>query len=432
MTYQQAVDYLLGQLPMYQRIGPVAYKANLDNTIALSHHLGNPEHAFSSIHIAGTNGKGSVAHMLASVLQEAGYKTGLATSPHIKDYRERIKINGHCISKKGVADFVSKNLDFFEPLQASFFEISIAMTFKYFSDEQVDIAVVETGLGGRLDSTNILMPEISVITNIGLDHTALLGDTLEKIASEKGGIMKAGTPVIIGRRQDALFPIFAEKAKTFHAPIIIADELFSLSGSNHVDLGGHFIQEFTIIGKDGHKACYQCDLTGMYQRENVLTALAAISVLNDRGRFVVPDEAIRQGLRRVVANTGIIGRWQQIGKQPSIICDTAHNVDGIRMMVSQLVKQSYSSLRMVIGMVDDKDVGAMLSLFPRNALYYFCRPDVPRGLDVNKLMAAAQTIGMEGKGFESVADALKHAKEEASADDLIFVGGSTFVVAEVV
>jgi dihydrofolate synthase / folylpolyglutamate synthase len=431
MTYQQAVDYLFGQLPMFQRIGPAAYKANLDNTLALSDYFGNPEKSFPSIHIAGTNGKGSVAHMMASMLQEAGYKTGLATSPHLKDFRERIKIDGQCITQDYVTDFVNTNRDFFDPLKASFFEISIAMTFKYFSDEQVDIAVVETGLGGRLDSTNILMPEVSIITNIGFDHTLLLGDTLEKIAKEKAGIIKRNTPVVIGRMQHNLHPLFSDLARVQNAPLTVASELFTLQSSEQVSFMNKSFQKFSIARNDGVDFHILSDLTGNYQKENVITALAAMSVLNDKGRFCISNDAIQNGLKRSVENTGLLGRWQRIGEKPAIICDTAHNADGMGVVISQLLMQPYKVLRMVIGMVDDKDIGSILSLLPREGSYYFCKPDVPRGLDVNSLLMAAKEYGLAGVGFDTVSGAFAQAKNAASAEDLIFVGGSTFVVAEV-
>ena len=431
MTYQQAVDYLFGQLPMYQRLGPVAYKADLNNTIALSNHFGKPEHSFPSIHIAGTNGKGSVSHMLSSILQESGYKTGLATSPHLKDYRERIKIDGHCITEEYITDFVKSNRDFFETLHASFFEIGIAMTFNYFSDEQVDIAVVETGLGGRLDSTNILLPEVAVITNIGLDHTLLLGDTLEKIAREKAGIIKKDTPIVLGRMQHEVFQLFSETANALNAPLTVADDLFTLLSSEQISNNNGSFQKFVIKGKDGKESLIQCDLSGYYQQENVLTALAAVSVLNDKGRFQISSDAIRNGLKRVVNNTGLLGRWQQIGKRPVIICDTAHNADRMNIVVSQLKSQPYDILRIVIGMVSDKDIGSVLSLLPPEAIFYFCKPDVPRGLDISSLMSVAREYGLTGSGFDTVQSAFEQAKADAAANDLIFVGGSTFVVAEV-
>ncbi len=431
MTYQQAVDYLFGQLPMYQRLGPVAYKANLDNTIALSNYFGKPEHSFPSIHIAGTNGKGSVSHILSSILQEAGYKTGLATSPHLKDYRERIKINGHNIGEEYIAGFVLSNRDFFETLQASFFEIGIAMTFNYFSDEQVDIAVVETGLGGRLDSTNILLPEVSVITNIGLDHTLLLGDTLEKIAREKAGIIKKNTPIVLGRMQHEVFQLFSETANALNAPLTVAADLFTLLSSEQIIRNNWSFQKFVIKDKDGMESLIECDLNGYYQQENVLTALSAVSVLNDQGRFQISSEAIMNGLKRVVDNTGLLGRWQQIGERPMIICDTAHNADGMNFVVSQLKSLPYDLLRIVIGMVSDKNTGSILSLLPHDAIYYFCKPDVPRALDTNSLMSVAGEFGLTGPGFDTVQEAFIQAKADASANDLIFVGGSTFVVAEV-
>lgn len=429
MNYQQTLDYLFSQLPMYQRIGPAAYKANLDNTIALSNHLGNPEKKFKSIHIAGTNGKGSVAHMLASVMQQAGYKTGLATSPHLKDFRERIKINGALVPEDYVVEFVAKHRAFFEKLRPSFFEMTMAMTFDYLACQEVDVAIVETGLGGRLDSSNIITPELSVITNIGLDHTHLLGNTLEKIAAEKAGIIKDKVPVVIGRTQAEIHHIYQSIARSKSAALIAADDLFAVKNARSEILNGKAFQHIELNSKD-KKETFLLDLHGQYQAENLVCALAALDTLNGTQKFHVPAEAIHAGLCSVVTNTGMMGRWQQIGSNPRIICDTAHNADGVSYVVRQLKALSYKRLHIVLGMVDDKERAAILELLPKNAIYYFCKPSVPRGLAAEILAAEAKGIGLQGMSHSSVQEALDRAKFSADKDDLIFVGGSTFVVAD--
>ncbi|MFO7997990.1 MAG: folylpolyglutamate synthase/dihydrofolate synthase family protein [Bacteroidales bacterium] len=431
MTYQQAIDHLFNQLPMYQRIGPAAYKANLDNTLALSEYLGAPERRFKSIHIAGTNGKGSVAHMLASVLQEHGLKTGLATSPHLKDFRERIRINGKMIPKRAVARFAEKHRPFFEPLHASFFEIGIALTFQYFAEQEVDIAVVETGLGGRLDSTNILLPELSVITGIHFDHTALLGNTLEKIAIEKAGIIKPGVPVVVGRKQKEVHHVFEQAAGQKKAPLYVAGELIDLLSSDVVAVGKRPMLRMVTDSRLGNGLEVQSDLIGNYQKENVLTALAALLVLDKGAGFSLSLPAILKGLAVVQQNTGLAGRWQIIGRRPAIICDTAHNAEGIRMVFDQLSQQRHTRLHVVFGTVDDKDLQSIFEILPRDARYYFCKPDVPRGLDAEILGRLAAGNGLNGMACPTVKKALSMAKKQAAPSDLIFVGGSTFVVAEV-
>lgn len=475
MTYQQAIDYLYSQLPMYQRIGPAAYKANLDNTLALSQYLGQPERRFPSIHIAGTNGKGSVAHMLASVLQAHGLRTGLATSPHLKDFRERIRVNGEMVPKRTVAAFVDKHRSFFEPLKASFFEISIAMTFEYFADRQVDVAVVETGLGGRLDSTNIVSPCLCIITGIHYDHTALLGNSLEQIATEKAGIIKEGVPVLIGRKQPEVHHVFEQMARQKNAPLFLASDLVRLlpdplpAGHGGTGSVGHamerpaeksqLLQEVVTDSAWGHGIGFGCDLMGSYQKENMRTALAALLILSgeagdrfdhgdgrlnedghrldeesrrlDAGSYQLDFETTRDGLSRVRRLTGFAGRWQEIGRRPRIICDTAHNVEGIRAVVSQLGTLKRERLHMVFGAVDDKDLEGVLACLPRDAAYYFCRPDVPRGLDAERLRSMAGVHGLKGLAYPTVKKALESARKQAGARDLIFVGGSTFVVAEV-
>ena len=428
MTYKETLDYLLSQLPMYQRIGPAAYKASLDNTLALSKYLGRPETRFRSIHIAGTNGKGSVAHMIASVLQEMGLKTGLATSPHLKDFRERMRVMGEPVPKAEVVDFVRLHKNFLEKLRPSFFEMTMAMTFDWFSRQDLDFAVIETGMGGRLDSSNIIQPEISVITNIGLDHTAFLGTTLAGIASEKAGIIKETTPVVIGRRQKEVQKVFEQKALDMGAPIYYASDLFSIE--NVITKGNGLKLE--ISNYKGEFLKYTCGLTGSYQAENILTVLAVTDLLARTGRIRPDEDAVGRGLERVAGNTGIRGRWQQIGISPAIICDTAHNTEGVFHVVSQLKEMDYSKLLIVFGMVDDKDRRSVLELLPRDASYYFCRPAVPRGLDAKELAADARQLGLEGGVYGNPKEALAAAKSDAMASDLIFVGGSTFVVAEVI
>ncbi len=431
MNYQETLGYLFSQLPMYQRIGPAAYKANLDNTLALSHRMGHPEKTFRSIHIAGTNGKGSVAHMMASVLQEAGYKTGLATSPHLKDFRERIKINGKLIPEDEVTRFVNGHRSFFNQIQPSFFEMTMAMTFHWFAEQKTDIAIVETGMGGRLDSSNIIRPELSVITNIGLDHVQFLGPDLVDIAREKAGIIKKGVPVIIGQRQAAVQHVFEEVASRQEADLTYASEQFVVSDHRVTVSNGrpHLVAE---IMHQGRRSEYITTVPGLYQLNNMVTVLGAFHVLNQNGKLRVSHDAIHKGLQHVVENTGLMGRWQQIGKRPVIICDAGHNADGIRLVFSQLEKIPHNTLRVVFGMVDDKERASILALLPKRAVYYFCSPSVPRGLDAKKLASDAGFFGMCGKTFNTVQDALAAAKKDASPNDLVFVGGSTFVVAEVV
>ncbi len=430
MTYKETIDYLFSQLPMFQRIGAAAYKANLDNTLALSRHLGNPETAFRSIHIAGTNGKGSVSHMLASVFQEQGYRTGLATSPHFSDFRERIKIDGKMIPEVEVVHFVNQHKAFFEQLQPSFFEMTMAMTFHWFAEQRVDIAIVETGMGGRLDSSNILTPELAIITNIGFDHVRFLGPGIKDIAREKAGIIKQGVPVIIGKRQAEVQEVFAEVAARQKAQLTVAADHYILNKHIMVeDAGKKYLQ--VEMMHDGKVETFDVGLSGLYQTENLVTVLTACETINSAGKFFLSDKAIRKGLKLVVENTGIKGRWQQIGSNPRVICDTGHNPDGIDQIVRQLKTLPHKRLLMVLGMVDDKDLPEILKRLPPKAAYYFCRPAVPRGLDAKKLETDAGFFGLEGRSFDSVSKALAAAKKDATADDLIFVGGSTFVVAEV-
>lgn len=405
MNYQETVNWLFNQLPMYQNQGASAYKPNLDNTILLANHLKNPEKKLKTIHVAGTNGKGSTSSLLASVLQEAGYKVGLYTSPHLKDYRERIKINGKEISKEFVVDFISKHKAFFENQQLSFFEMTVGLAFDYFVQEKTDIAIIEVGMGGRLDSTNIITPIISVITNIGLDHTQFLGKTLATIAFEKAGIIKPNIPVVIGEYTSETKSVFVKKASETNSQIYFASELV--------------------------KDTYPSALLGDYQIHNKKTVMHSIRVLQQQNEFIISEENIKNGFLNVIKNTGLAGRWQQLGKNPTIICDTAHNKHGLSIVFKQLEKQKYEKLHIVLGVVNDKDLNEILPLFPKNAIYYFCSPKNLRGLAPKILQQKASQFELKGKVFNSVSEAYKYTKENASTSDLIYVGGSTFVVAEI-
>ncbi|MEO6348229.1 MAG: folylpolyglutamate synthase/dihydrofolate synthase family protein [Aquaticitalea sp.] len=405
MTYQDTVNWMFKQLPMYQNQGKSAYKDNLDNTYQLADYLQHPENGFKSIHVAGTNGKGSTSHMLASIFQEAGYKVGLYTSPHLKDFRERIKIDGKEISKKSVVDFIEKHQTFFETHTLSFFEMTVGMAFDYFSKEQVDFAIIEVGLGGRLDSTNIITPLVSVVTNIGLDHTQFLGTTLEAIAKEKGGIIKSNIPVVIGETQTETKSVFMELAKKNHSQIHFADKEIS--------------------------NVYKSDLKGYYQKKNIKTVLQTIKIIQSKG-FEISKKNIENGLLKVVKNTGLQGRWQILQEQPKVICDIAHNKEGLSYVMQQLKDVTYQHLHMVFGVVNDKDVDSILPILSKNATYYFCRPNIPRGLDVEELRLKFVSNGFSGKSYTSVEDALNNAKAKANKEDLIYVGGSTFVVAEII
>lgn len=405
MTYQETLDWMFNQLPMYQRQGQKAYKVDLTNTLLLAKHLNHPETQFKSIHVAGTNGKGSTSHMLASTLQEAGYKVGLYTSPHLKDFRERIKINREMIPEENVIQFIENNKDFFKKEALSFFEMTVGLAFEYFANEKVDIAVIETGLGGRLDSTNIIKPEISIITNIGFDHMALLGDTLDKIAFEKAGIIKEKTPVIIGERNPLTEPVFIKKAQQMEAPIYFAE--------------------------DYPQAPYETELKGSYQIKNKQTATIALRELAQLG-WKLTEENIKNGLEKVIQNTGLLGRWQTLSTHPKIICDTGHNREGLTYVLKQLQEEEFDQLHIVMGVVNDKDLSSVLPLFPKNARYYFCKPDVPRGLSAELLQSEAASYQLMGDTYPSVNQALDFAKSQANQNDLIFIGGSTFTVAEII
>ena len=404
MNYQETTNWMFNQLPMYQLQGASAYKEDLTNIKLLATHLDNPHELLKCIHVAGTNGKGSTSHMLASILQEAGYKVGLYTSPHLKDFRERIKINGDDISEEFVIDFIAKHKNFFESSDMSFFEMSVGLAFDYFVSEQVDIAIIEVGLGGRLDATNIIMPLISVITNIGLDHTQFLGNTLREIAGEKAGIIKYNIPVVIGEYTPETRSVFLAKAEENQAPIYFASDLIS--------------------------EVFPSDLIGDYQFHNKKTVQQTIAVLNTQNEFKVSIENLKTGLLNVFKNTGLQGRWQQLGEHPKIICDTAHNKHGLVIVMNQIQKETFENLHIVLGVVNDKDLDSILPLFPKKAYYYFCRPDSSRGLATEILLEAAKKYDLIGEKYDSVKDAFIVAKENAGQNDFIYVGGSTFVVAE--
>jgi dihydrofolate synthase / folylpolyglutamate synthase len=430
MNYRETLDYMYSQLPMFQRIGKAAYKSDLSTTIALDEHFIHPHRLFSTVHIAGTNGKGSVSHMLAAVLKEAGYKTGLYTSPHLSDFRERIRINGKLVKKDFVVEFINSNRLLLEKLSPSFFEMTVAMAFEYYAGEKVDIAVIETGMGGRLDSTNIITPLVSVITNIGLDHTEFLGDSLPLIAREKAGIIKPGVPVVIGELQEEIKEVFIEKALLVNAGgIYFASSEYKCDYALQTPQG---FQSFYISKKD--KPVYdrlETDLLGHYQQKNVITVLQTIDILNQSGLTIGP-ESIYKGLKHAAEYTGLQGRWQIIGANPRIICDTAHNAAGIATALEQIKSTPHQKLHMVLGFVSDKNTGHILKLFPPEAEYYFTMAAIPRALDSRLLQQQAVHAGLHGDSFDTVEQALDAAKKKAGINDLIFVGGSTFVVAEVI
>ena len=427
MNYSEAVDFLYSRLPMFHRVGAAAYKADLNNTIELCSLLGNPENKFRSVHIAGTNGKGSTSHMLASVLQSAGYKTGLYTSPHLLDFRERIRINGEMISKDAVVLFIEKYQEDFERINPSFFEWTVALAFNFFADEKIDIAIIETGLGGRLDSTNVITPLLSVITNIGLDHTNLLGDTLEKIASEKAGSIKPNAPVLIGESQSEIKNVFIKKAEAVNSEIIFADEIFSVAQNNS---DSNYLSVDLFKQKNIYLKNLQLDLTGNYQLKNIVTVAAAIEELQKH--FSISEESLRIGIENVKKKTGLRGRWETLGQSPLVICDVAHNAEGIAFVVEQIINTKHEKLHFVFGVVNDKDIGQVLKLLPREAEYYFCQADIPRALDSKLLAKQANESGLKGKNYLSVKDAVQAALNKSSRDDLVFIGGSTFVAAEAI
>lgn len=433
MVYSETINYLFSRLPMYHRIGPPAYRADLKNILELTEILHHPEKKFNSVHIAGTNGKGSVSAMLASIMQEAGYKTGLFTSPHLKDFRERIRINGIMIPEKEVIDFVERYDKSFDGIEPSFFEWTTALAFNFFAEQQVDVAIIETGLGGRLDSTNIITPELSVITNISYDHMQLLGDTLEKIALEKAGIIKKNIPVVIGENQKETAGVFKDNSERMQSPISFASENYK------AELLSSGIQSQVLRIFKKEKLYYdalELTLTGNYQQKNIITTMQSVEILNKRFPNIT-EEAIRKGLRNVKKNTGLSGRWEIIGEDPLVIADVAHNEDGIRSVMNQLKdivksKDQNTKLHIVFGVVNDKDPVKVLSLLPVEAIFYFCKADIPRAMDAVELKKIAAENNLIGESYPSVAFALNAAMTNAEKDDIVFVGGSTFVVAEII
>lgn len=426
MNYQETLDYLYAQLPMFQRVGAQAYKPSLENTLKLSEALGNPHNQFKSIHIAGTNGKGSTTHLLASICQEAGYKTGLYTSPHLVDFRERIRVNSEMIPTQNVIDFVVKNKSIIEEIQPSFFEMCVVMAFDHFAKENVDIAVIEVGMGGRLDSTNIINPLLSIITNISFDHMQFLGDTLPKIAREKAGIIKAQTPVIISQKQDECADVFLEISKENNSKIIFASDKFNVTELDDSDLN---ILSMDVQSNDKNYHL-ETKLTGKYQLKNILGVVAAYEELNKLG-FEINEQALVNGALMVKENTGLRGRWEILSKEPLTIADTGHNEDGIQQILQQIKGIDYDRLHWVWGMVNDKDPEKVFKLLPQNANYYFCAPNIPRGLAAEICKEKALAYDLLGESYNSVAQAYEAAQSNARSNDLILIGGSTFVVAEV-
>ena len=427
MNYQETLDYLFNALPMFQRIGAAAFKKDLNNTIQLCEHLGNPQNKFKSIHIAGTNGKGSSSHAIAAVLHEAGYKVGLYTSPHLKSFTERIKIDGQEIPQQKVMDFVSKNREFLDTLKPSFFEMTVGLAFFHFAEEEVDYAVVEVGMGGRLDSTNILKPELCLITNIGLDHTQFLGSTLGEIAGEKAGIIKENTPVVISQFQSETFDVFQNIASSKNAPIHFADQEYMVRqlGLNK----GLKLCEYQVF-KGGDEFLLSMDLFGKYQEKNLAGILKVLDLMREQGLKINP-EVIHNGLMHAAEKSGLKGRFQKLQEEPLIYCDTGHNVDGLRLVLEQLQEMDYQQLHIILGMVDDKDAGKVLELMPKEASYVFCQAQIPRALEAEKLKKAAAEKGLEGIVIKDVNQAISETVKKAHKRDLIFVGGSTFVVAEI-
>lgn len=427
MTYQETLDYLYAHLPMFTRIGAAAIKKDLTNTILLCEKAGNPQNNFKTIHIAGTNGKGSTSHMLAAVFQAAGYKTGLYTSPHLQDFRERIRINGSMIPEQEVVRFVEKHLPAFDEIQPSFFEATVLMAFEYFASEKVDIAIIETGLGGRLDSTNIITPELSLITNIGLDHVHLLGDTLPLIAAEKAGIIKPGIPVIIGETHAETRVVFEDKARLEKAPLIFADQLRTIAAA---EPESNLLKVVYTNHQTQKTEAWQTDLPGLYQRKNLCGVLAAIDVLRQKG-WNITDAAVASGITSVKSTTGLMGRWEVLRQSPLVVFDVGHNEDGVRQIIAQLARTTYTTLRVVIGMVKDKDIDKVLSILPNAAVYYFTQADIPRALAADELKAKAAASGLTGDAYPNVKAAVRAAYSATGPSEMLLVCGSVFVVGEV-
>jgi dihydrofolate synthase/folylpolyglutamate synthase len=442
LNYQQAIDFLYAQAPMFQQVGAKGYKTGLENTHFLDSHFGFPHRHYRTIHVGGTNGKGSVSHLLAAILQSAGYKVGLYTSPHLKDFRERIRVNGKMISKQKVSAFIAKNQQLITEINPSFFEITTAFAFKYFAEQNVDFAVVEVGLGGRLDCTNVISPLLSVITNISLDHTDILGDTLGKIAAEKAGIIKPKTPVIIGETQAETEHIFREKAAENGAEIIFADQEFSRR--ERKDERGERKEKNEIYCEFQEKKSLRslqnplrplreisCELKGIYQQKNLKTVLAAVEKLQKMG-IKITKKSLKNGLENVISLTGLQGRWQILSKNPTVVCDTGHNQGGISQVVEQISQQKFNTLHIIFGMVNDKKPDIVLNLLPKNAKYYFTKAQLPRALNENILQAKAAEFNLISNAYQSVKQAIKAAKKAADKDDFIYIGGSTFIVAEAI
>lgn len=426
MNYQEVIEFMFNSLPMYQRVGAAAYKANLDNTLAFDKITGSPHKKYKTIHIAGTNGKGSVSHSLASILQEAGYKTGLYTSPHLTDYRERIRVNGKKIEESFITEFINSHKNFIKNVKPSFFEMSVALAFKYFELQQVEVAVIEVGMGGRLDSTNIILPELSVITNIGLDHTQFLGNSLAEIAGEKAGIIKQNIPVVIGERQKETEEVFLKKAKKKNSKISFASDNYACKILN----SNLKYSSFEVEKKTSDKSyTLNFNLSGKYQEKNLVTILETVDNLRNQG-FCISDENLKQGLENLIKNTGFHGRWETLSTEPLTICDTGHNKEGLSYTIEQLLSLEFKKLRFVLGFVNDKNVDEVLKLFPKNAEYYFCKAQIPRALDEKILLEKANLVSINGKSFENVSSAYHAAKKDADKNDVIFIGGSTFVVAD--
>ncbi|MBL7931851.1 MAG: bifunctional folylpolyglutamate synthase/dihydrofolate synthase [Bacteroidia bacterium] len=426
MTYPQTLDYLFSRLPMYQRVGAAAYKANLDNTVKITEILGKPHLKLKCIHVAGTNGKGSSSHMIAAIMQQCGYKTGLYTSPHLHDFRERIKVNGKMIPKNYVTEFVLKHKEAFEPIEPSFFEWTVGLALDYFAAEEVDVAVIEVGLGGRLDSTNIITPKACLITNISFDHMNLLGDTLEKISREKAGIIKPRVPVVVSQYQSETAPIFNQIAKEQKAPIEYADKNYKIISHK---ISGGLLHVELLNRKTEQQEKYELDLTGNYQLKNVLGVLNLVEYIEKAG-FLIEPENVKKALKQVIKITGLKGRWQKLSEKPLIITDTGHNEDGIKQVLHNFSTVQFDKLHFVLGTVNDKDISKILSLLPKDAIYYFVKANIPRALDENDLMKQAQRFKLNGKAYKTVEEGIKAAKKAAKKSDFIFIGGSTFVVGD--
>lgn len=422
MNYQETLNYLYNSTPVFEHVGAVAYKEGLQNTLALDKHFNHPHTNFKTIHIAGTNGKGSCSHSLASILQEAGYKVGLYTSPHLVDFRERIRVNGQCISKERVVKFVKDERKFFEPLHPSFFELTTALAFKYFDEQKVDIAIIEVGLGGRLDCTNIILPIFSIITNISFDHTQFLGDTLAKIAAEKAGIIKKGVPVIIGEANEETRPVFQSKANEVNSDIVFAEDNAIVTSSSPIVDGGrryNLSNNSTLVG----------ELSGDYQERNMNTILCACNILKQMN-IIKNDDIIAKGLTNICKNTGLLGRWQTIQNNPTVVCDTGHNVGGWNYLAPQIKRQQCNQLRIVFGMVDDKDINSVMFLLPKNAIYYWTQAESKRAIKAERVAEIAIKHDLRGEIFDNVEVAYTKALQDSNKDDFVFVGGSSYIVAD--